>query len=148
MKMTWTNIPKNIEDYFGFVYCITNNINRRKYIGKKFFWKTYKKKPTKYLLKDGTYVKNKKGKRILNKRTTKQHFKIETKWKNYWGSNKTLTEDIEKYGKKNFGREILLPCKTKWDCAYYEAKMQFDLKVLFDKNFYNEYIGCRLRSRK
>ena len=26
------------DDYWGFVYCITNRATDRKYIGKKFFW--------------------------------------------------------------------------------------------------------------
>ena len=29
----------DINDFFGFVYCITNNKNGRKYIGRKYFWK-------------------------------------------------------------------------------------------------------------
>lgn len=126
--MKWINVPKDIENYFGFIYCITNMLDGRQYVGKKFFWKDSPLQP----------LKGKKNKR---------HRKVETKWKDYYGSSKTLTEDIEKFGKKNFRREILLWCETKWDCAYYEAKLQFDLDVLFNKNFYNEYIGCRLRGR-
>ena len=29
----------DIDDKFGFVYCITNNTNNRQYIGRKYFWK-------------------------------------------------------------------------------------------------------------
>ena len=29
----------DIDDFFGFVYCITNNTNGREYIGRKYFWK-------------------------------------------------------------------------------------------------------------
>ena len=29
----------DIDDKFGFVYCITNNTNGRQYIGRKYFWK-------------------------------------------------------------------------------------------------------------
>ncbi len=125
----WKNVPKDLDKYFGFVYCITNTLNGRQYLGKKFLWKDKKLKP----------LKGKKNKR---------HFKVETDWKNYWGSSKELLEDIEKHGKKNFEREILLHCETKWGCAYYEAKMQFDLEVLFDKHWYNNYIGCRLKGKK
>lgn len=28
----------DIGDYFGFVYCITNKITNRKYIGRKYLW--------------------------------------------------------------------------------------------------------------
>ena len=28
----------DIDDFFGFVYCITNNKNGREYIGRKYFW--------------------------------------------------------------------------------------------------------------
>ena len=34
---------KDIENYFGFVYCITNLKTNRKYIGKKFFTKSGRK---------------------------------------------------------------------------------------------------------
>jgi hypothetical protein len=146
--MNWMNEPDNIEDYFGFIYCITNLKDGRKYIGRKHFWTTEKKKPTKFLMKDGKFVKDKKGKRILNTRTTKKHIKIETDWKEYWGSCNELLEDVEKLGKENFNREIIYLCKTKWDCAYHEARIQFEHEVLLKKEYYNGIINLRIPARK
>jgi len=127
--MSWENVPKDIESYEGFVYLITNLINGKKYIGKKFFWSRRELKP----------LKGKKRKRISI---------VESDWRDYYGSCNKLNEDIEKYGKENFKREILMPCKTRWDCGYYEAEMQFSNGVLFDDNYYNGIINCRLSRRK
>ena len=75
----------DVGEYVGFVYLITNITNDRKYIGKKNF----------YFSKSRIV----KGKR---KRT-----KVESDWKNYYGSNKELQEDVETLGPHNFKREIL-----------------------------------------
>ena len=31
-------LSKDIDDMYGFVYCITNVVTGRKYIGRKYFW--------------------------------------------------------------------------------------------------------------
>ena len=31
-------LSKDINDLYGFVYCITNVVTGRKYIGRKYFW--------------------------------------------------------------------------------------------------------------
>ena len=31
-------LSKDIDDLYGFVYCITNVVTGRKYIGRKYFW--------------------------------------------------------------------------------------------------------------
>jgi hypothetical protein len=125
----WTNIPDDITEYQGFVYCITNKLNGKFYIGKKFFWTTLKRKP----------LKGKKNKR---------HERIETDWRDYWGSSKALLEDVEKFGEKNFHREIIVLCKTKWECAYDEAYFQFRERVLLRDDSYNGIINIRLGKRK
>jgi hypothetical protein len=35
--------------------------------------------------------------------------------------------------------------KSKWDCAYEEARLQMESKVLFDPNCYNGIINIRLK---
>jgi hypothetical protein len=111
-----------LDSYTGFVYNITNLTNNKKYIGKKLL----KFKRSKIV----------KGKR---KRTL-----IESDWKSYYGSNKELQADVELLGLHNFKREILRLCKTKGECNYQEAKLQFSLDVLEDLNYYNSWIAVKV----
>jgi len=96
----------SIGDYFGFVYRITNKSNQRQYIGRKYFW-SFRKPPGK-------------------KRKVKQ----ESDWKRYYGSCPELKEDIKKYGKEIFSREILSLHTTKGICNYEETKQLFLNNVL------------------
>jgi hypothetical protein len=108
-------------DFYGFVYIITNKKNNKKYIGKKFFYSKVSKPPL-------------KGK-TRRRRSIKQ-----SDWKTYYGSNKELNEDVEREGKENFSREIVKLCASKGECAYLEAKLQFEYNVLLEDNWYNEWI--------
>ena len=117
-----------IGDYVGFVYLITNLENDKKYIGKKWFWSTKKLPP----------LKGKKRKRTVVK---------ESDWKQYYGSSEEVKLLLEQLGKDNFKREILRLCKTKGECTYYEAKLQFDFDVLLRDDYYNEFIGCKIHSK-
>ena len=123
-------LPKEYthNDLYGFVYCITNRATNRKYVGKKFFWKA-------------------KTLPITKKRKRRQRLKVESDWKDYWGSNKHLQKDVEEMGKDMFHREILHLCKTKGECAYYETKEQFDREVLLTEQYYNGIINCRIGSK-
>jgi hypothetical protein len=96
----------DIGDYFGFVYRITNQSNRRSYIGRKYFW-SFRKPPGK-------------------KRKVKQ----ESDWKKYYGSCPELKDDIKKYGKESFSREILSLHETKGNCNFEETKQLFLNNVL------------------
>jgi hypothetical protein len=133
--MTWyykgevvTELP---EDCIGYVYCIENLTNGRKYIGKKLakFSKTTYKTVT---LKNGT----KKKKKIRSK--------IDSDWQEYYGSSPNLTADINTIGKDKFSREILYYCKSKAETSYIEAKTQFDRKVLESDEYYNGHIQVRV----
>ena len=97
----WKGVPSDIKPFHGFVYCITNKIDGRKYIGKKFFWRTKKLPP-------------------LKGRKNKRHVQVESDWRDYWGSCPALLRDIEALGKENFEREIIQVCDSKFDCAYRE----------------------------
>lgn len=112
-------------DYYGFVYCITNRATNQKYIGKKFFWsrKTLPKTKTR-----------KRRVRML----------VESDWRLYMGSNRILKEEIEIAGTNPYHREILHLCKTKGECSYLEAKEQFDREVLLSDEYYNGIINCRI----
>ena len=116
-----------IGDNYGFVYKITNMSNGKSYIGKKFFYSKYSKKP----------LKGKKNKR---------HFIKESNWKTYWGSCKALIEDVDSIGKSCFKREILLLCPDKRETNYAEMVIQVLLNVLDARSdtgerlYYNENI--------
>ena len=133
--MTW--LHENIlvetlpEDCVGFVYLITNNITGRKYVGKKLakFSKTAYK-----------VVKLKNG----NKKRKKIRSKIDSDWQDYYGSSIELQADIAAIGKDHFKREILQFCKTKAECSYLEAKLQFENRVLESEDWYNNNIQVRV----
>lgn len=122
------NLP---EDCVGFVYIIINTITGRKYIGKKLakFTKTKVKTVT---LKNGT----KKKKKIREK--------IDSDWREYFGSSNELLGDIQSLGVENFNREILHYCKSKAECSYREAKLQFQYGVLESDDWYNGNIMCKI----
>ena len=96
----------DIQDYFGFVYLIQNNINGRKYIGRKYLWQ----------------FRTPKGK--------KRKVKTESDWKNYYGSCPELKEDVGKIGRENFSRTILSLHKTKGKTNYEETRQLFINNVL------------------
>ena len=105
--MTWlyqdTPIETLPEECVGFVYLITNNLSGRKYIGKKlakFSKTTYKT------------VKQKNG----IKKRKKIRTKIDSDWREYYGSSPELTADVITLGTENFTREILYYCNSKSEC--------------------------------
>lgn len=117
-----------IGEYVGFVYQITNLQNGKKYIGKKWFWSTKKLPP----------LKGKKRKRTVVK---------ESDWKQYYGSSEEVKLLVEQQGNDSFARHILKLCRTKGECSYYEAKLQFDFDVLLRDDYYNEFIGVKIHSK-
>jgi len=123
----WKNIPNDIKNYEGFVYIITNQLNKKYYIGQKKFWSIIRRKP----------LKGYKRPRIS---------KVESNWQDYWGSCKDLHSDIKKYGEKNFTRMMIEHCTSKALMNYLETEHQFKHKVLFDPNCYNNIINCRISS--
>ena len=96
----------DIGDFFGYVYCITNIITGRKYIGRKYF--VQKRKP-------------KGGKRRLTS---------ESDWKRYYGSSDELKSDVKEYGRDNFRREIISLHTTLGKVNYEETRQLFLNDVL------------------
>ncbi len=117
-----------LEDWVGFVYVITEKNTGMKYVGKKFFHR-------------------KKTLPITKTRKRRKHTRVESDWKDYFGSSVKVQELREEFGADAFEREIIRLCKTKGDCAYYETKEQFDREVLLNEEYYNGIINCRI-SRK
>lgn len=133
MTYNWEYLQEfSPSDYFGFVYIIENTLNNKKYIGKKYFWYDRKKKLTKKELNEHTG----KGRPPKFKRVI-----IESDWKDYYGSNKYLKEDIKNNGLQHFKRTIVRLCTNKKELTYWETKLQFVYSVLeCPEEWYNDNI--------
>ena len=127
---TYENKPFDTtpDEYQGFVYLITELDTGKKYIGKKNFWRPK------------TLPKN-------SKRNRRVRTRVESDWRDYYGSSKEVQQLVEDKGTENYSREILRLCKTKGTMSYYEAKLQFQYDVLLSDEYYNEFIGCKIHSR-
>ena len=120
-----TDLP---DDVVGFVYEITNTTNGRKYIGKKL-------------------ARFKRSRPPLKGRKNKRRFKVDSDWKDYYGSSDDLTLDVKRLGKDKFTREILFYCYSKAELSYVEAREQFARKVLESKDYYNGHIRVRVHGK-
>ena len=98
----------DIDDFFGFVYRITNLQTGKQYIGRKYF--TQRRKP-----------RSGKGKRRVTS---------ESDWKKYYGSSPELKEDVKRFGKSIFKREIISLHKTLGKTNYAETRQLFLNDVL------------------
>lgn len=128
--MTWQWNGRDLteddaEKYYGFVYCIHNLKENKRYIGKKFFTKAG--------------YRQVKGKR---KKTRKP-----SDWPTYWGSNDKLIEDVKRLGEENFLREVLHLCVNRSDCAYLELKEQMIAKVLERDDYYNDWLMVKVSKK-
>ena len=89
--MEWSYQGKKIEDLpqdcEGFVYLITNTTNNRKYVGKKL-------------------AKFKKTRPPLKGKKNKRRSKVESDWRDYWGSSDHLNADVKGLGEDKFTREM------------------------------------------
>ena len=131
--MTWQYQGKPLEtipdNVVGFVYMITNTTNDKKYIGKKL-------------------VQFRKSKPPLKGRKNRRRYKVESDWRDYFGSSDKLTEDVIMLGKDKFKREIMYFCKSKSELSYIEAREQFAHKVLESDEWYNGHIRVRVHKFK
>ena len=116
---------EDVEEYVGMVYLLENTENGRKYVGKKFFHR-----------KQTYQVKKKKKKKT-----------VQSDWKNYYGSNNELLEDIKQIGKNKIKRTVLHLCKSKTQCAYYEVVEQVEREVLLREDFYNQFMGGKISGK-
>jgi hypothetical protein len=123
--MGWLYEGQPFEDYqnwYGFVYKITHVPTGKIYIGRKYFTLA------------GT--KTVKGKR--------KKIRKESDWRDYWGSSKHLHEDLEKFGKDQFKREIVRLCKTRTECSYYETRLIFKEDAILRDDYYNAWVSCKI----
>lgn len=114
-----------IEEYAGFVYCITDLRNNKKYIGKKNFFSTRRLPP-------------------LKGKTRKRKVVKESDWQDYFGSSDEVKQLLEENGRDIFKREILHLCKTKGEMSYLELKEQVDREVLLSDEYYNGIIQAKI----
>ena len=119
LELTESSLP------YGFIYIITNTVTGKRYIGKKQMKSVKKLKP-------------------LKGRKNKRHFDVETDWKTYTSSSNELNADITTLGKDKFIFEIVKTCESKFELAYFEAKLQFEHDVLLKEGYYNGIINCRI----
>lgn len=106
----------------GFVYIITNELNGMRYVGRKLL--------TKAAYKQVNGVKKK--------------IRKSSDWEDYYSSSPTLLADVEKFGKENFKREILVFCNSKSALNYTEEKLQFEFGVLESHLWYNNNIRAKI----
>jgi len=130
--MSWLYNGQFIEDIsqlenspFGFVYIITQKSTGKKYIGRKLLTKSSRKT-----------IKGKKKK-----------IRVESDWKNYWGSSPALLVAIEKHGKEDFKREIVKLCYSKSECSYWETKLIFETDAIISENYFNDWVSCKISGK-
>ena len=115
----------DIDNFFGFVYCITNVQTGRKYIGRKYFWK------------------------FRTPRGKKRKVKSESDWKKYYGSSPELKEEIQRLGRCNFSRVMLSLHQTAGKTNFEETRQLFVNGVLTEQlddgtpRYYNSNILSR-----
>ena len=117
---------EELKNWVGFCYRVTELDTGIAYIGKKFFWKP-------------------KTLPVTKSRKRKVKTTVQSDWKKYFGSSDKVKQLVE--SGIPFKREILQLCRTKGECSYFEAKMQFEYDVLLRDDFYNEFIGLKLHSK-
>ena len=115
----------DIDNFFGFVYCITNVQNGRQYIGRKYFWK------------------------FRTPRGKKRKVKSESDWKKYYGSCPELKEEIQQLGRQNFSIVMLSLHKTAGKTNYEETRQLFTNNVLTEAldNGTPKYYNSNILSR-
>jgi hypothetical protein len=121
-----------INEYYGFVYIITNLETNKFYIGKKAFVHNKKKKLTKKKIAEQSGP---------GRRSTTRVDQVDSGWKSYYGSSKELLADVKLLGEDKFERVILCLAKNKKQLTFFELSEQIIYGVLFNDNSYNDNIA-------
>lgn len=115
---------EDVAGYFGFVYLITNLTNNRKYIGRKCLTKA--------------------GRKTVKGKVKK--LRLESDWKDYFGSSDELKKDIELLGPDKFKREILRFVKARGELNYWETKYIMDAEAILRSSYYNAWFSAKIHS--
>ena len=123
------NDSKIPEGAVGFIYEMEAIIDGKavRYIGKKNFYSTTKKKLGVKALAN-----------MEDKRAKKYTIQVKTNYQNYFSSNKVL-QDAHKAGIP-IKRFIIKICYSKTELTYYETKYQFGSEVLEKEEYLNANI--------
>lgn len=126
--MTWIYQGQALEEIpeksYGFVYIIRQKSTGKQYIGRKYFTKA------------GYKTVNKKRKKI----------RLESDWRDYWGSSPALLKAIEQFGQDDFEREIVRICYNRSECSYYESKLIFEHDAILSESFFNDWVSVKISS--
>lgn len=143
MQNPWTLSSKPFthddvpEGAFGFIYAIELEIDgvKKRYIGKKQFYKN---------------TKVKKGKRELaameDKRGSKHKIVTRPDFEKYFSSNTTIKEAVKQGIPTK--RVILRICYSKMELTYQEMRYQFKLDVLEKDKYLNDNINGKFYKSK
>ena len=127
----YDSVDKFPSNCVGFVYKITNIRTGKFYIGRKSLYSNTKKR----LTKAEKALQTGPGRKPTSKRVIS-----ESNWLDYWGSNKTILQEIKEGGTDSFRKEILKFCFNKKQLTYWEVHYQCINEVLLTDKSYNNNV--------
>lgn len=127
----YTDLSQFPEKCHGFVYVITNKQTGKFYVGKKILRNNLTKRLTKKEISEWS-----KPGRVPKKRKEIK----ESNWKEYFGSNQELKDDVKSMGEGSFDRQILQFCFSSKQLTYFETLWQLHYDVLCSSNCYNNNV--------
>ena len=127
----YDSVDKFPSNCVGFIYKITNVKTGKFYIGRKSLYSNTKKR----LTKAEKALQTGPGRKPTSKRVI-----AESNWINYWGSNKTILQEIKESGTDYFRKEIIKFCFSTKELTYWEMHFQCINEVLLTDKSYNDTI--------
>lgn len=110
---------EDAKNWYGMVYIISNTVNNRRYVGRKYFTKA--------------------GRKTVKGKTKK--IRVDSDWTTYYGSSDELKADVERLGPDKFHREILKLCKGRGEVNYWELKYILEHEAILRSSYYNAWVS-------
>lgn len=133
------NYPKktkvNINNYYGFVYAITDIATTEVYIGCKAFYSITNPKISK---KRSNALYTGVGRKKKREQVIK-----ESNWKSYTSSSNKVNSLIDKYGKSRYQFDILKLCKSKQEMLLNESYMIINKFLTNPKSCLNDWVSVK-----